>query len=208
MFESEIIKTMQNLVGYFSKNELAYLAFTSKVERPIRDKFAWIMYLKYENKKNYHVTREYGVIGERDKIDFAILDKKSNAPKCLIEFKAISVLPALNEGRTFKMMEEDFKKMKTFRGSTNSEKYFIQLVNIPKKVLCKSYECQIAPSHFKKINEYSEKNDPQKFQKQVIKKWEDNIEKLNYIASPCIILKAGDFYGNPMEILCWVIRKV
>jgi HD superfamily phosphohydrolase YqeK len=51
---------MRDLDKEFKKNELAYLAFTSKIERPIRDKFAWVMHQKLSE---YHVTREYGIPG-------------------------------------------------------------------------------------------------------------------------------------------------
>jgi len=43
MFFRDIKNTMAQVEQQFRKNELAYLAFTSKVEVQVRDKFAWIL---------------------------------------------------------------------------------------------------------------------------------------------------------------------
>jgi hypothetical protein len=75
------------------------------------------------------------------KNDFAIIDKNTEEPKVLIEFKAISILTQLKSKQALKRMENDFRKMKLFqfKKGAKPELYFVQLVNIPKKKLEKWY---------------------------------------------------------------------
>lgn len=198
---------MIDLDKEFEKNELAYLAFTSKIERPIRDKFAWVMHRKLS--KYYHVTREYGIPGRKDKIDFAIIDKKNTEKrKVLIEFKAISIPSSLKSKQTLKHMEDDFRKMELFqvKKGAKPELYFVQLVNIPEKKLEECYRCQIAPSHFEKINNYFEKNDMNKLKEEVTGEWENKLRKKDFCFKHSS-LDGGKFYSNSMEILFWIIWK-
>jgi hypothetical protein len=205
-FKGEIIKEMCNVGNQFKENELAYLAFTIKIERPIRDKLAWIMDKKL---KKYCVTREYGIEGTRKKIDFAII--KNNAPKVLVQFKAISILPQLTVDRTFNLMKDDFKKMRqfmrSFKKETKPELYFIQLVNIPHKKLDEEYKCHIAPSHYKGINNYFNNSaDVKELKKQEVAKWETRLTRERYCFKSGSI-DAGGFYDNHMQIIFWIIWR-
>jgi hypothetical protein len=71
--------SINELENEFYEDELAYLAITSKVELPIRDKLAYILHKNID--KHLFVAREW------NRIDLAILDDY-NEPRCLMEFKA------------------------------------------------------------------------------------------------------------------------
>lgn len=77
---SQLIDTsISELENELYEHELAYLAMTSKVELPLRDKLAYILHKNVA--ANFFVAREW------DRIDVAILDSHYT-PHCLIEFKA------------------------------------------------------------------------------------------------------------------------
>ncbi len=77
-----IDKSIRGFEGEIHEDELAYLAMTSKVERPFQDKLAYILHKNMKkNEGEFYVAREWR------RSDIAILDKKDK-PHCLIECKA------------------------------------------------------------------------------------------------------------------------
>jgi hypothetical protein len=74
-----IINSLKNLEKEFQTNELAYLALTTKIELPLRDRWAFSLYRIL--KENFSVSREW------KRTDLAILQGQS--PQVLIELKAM-----------------------------------------------------------------------------------------------------------------------
>lgn len=74
-----LIHGLKSGIDDFSKNELAYLSLTSKIELPFRDKWAFALHQL--------LSDEFTVSREWRRTDLAILD--SGKPKALIELKAM-----------------------------------------------------------------------------------------------------------------------
>lgn len=87
--EKVISSSLRSLGAEFSVNELAFLALTSKIELPFRDRWAYVMHKRLEG-KGFSVAREW------KKRDIAILHGKS--PKLLIELGAMYTFDALRDG--------------------------------------------------------------------------------------------------------------
>ena len=93
--------------------ELAYLALTSKVEQPFRDRLAWIIQKKNCDSGSI-VAREW-----KARIDLAVLDS-SKAPLALIELKAMHAFDLHTHGgsRAFRSaVDEDSRKLARFRAA-------------------------------------------------------------------------------------------
>lgn len=74
-----IIGSLQSLEQEFQPNELAYLALTTKIELPFRDRWAFSLYRTLRD--SFAVSREW------KRTDLAILNGKS--PEVLVELKAM-----------------------------------------------------------------------------------------------------------------------
>jgi hypothetical protein len=81
----KLIEALRKIGGRFEDGELAYLALTSKIELPIRDRLAFMLKRDLD-KEGYVVAREWPS-GNRNRVDIAIL--KNGAPVALIELKAL-----------------------------------------------------------------------------------------------------------------------
>ena len=75
-----IARTLENVAESFAPNELAYLALTSKIEHPIRDRLAWAMHTE--------LWPEYLSAREWRRTDLAVLDRQAS-PVVLLEAKAM-----------------------------------------------------------------------------------------------------------------------
>jgi hypothetical protein len=188
----------------FDKNELAYLALTSKVELPIRDKLAWRLAHQYEH--DFYVAREW------NRIDMAVLRSNDAHPLMLCQLKAMYTFDAVIGGPDSNGFAEtcadELDKLKMMRGLHNSiEICTILLATHP---LCK------LPSH-------SETSGAIKYSQGVNRAFREcgseNVIKTNchdavsayftergYDSLPGEI-KAGQFYGIGVEILYWVVTN-
>lgn len=80
-----IAAKLANLDSEFQPNELAYLALTTKVEHPIRDRLAFRLHQDYD--PHFVVAREW------HRIDLAVLDP-DGTPAGLVELKAMYTFDA------------------------------------------------------------------------------------------------------------------
>lgn len=79
---SQILTTaLTNAESYFSKNELAYLALTSKIELPFRNRLAFMLHNELAAYPEIVVSREW------NRVDLAIL--REFQPEMLLELKAM-----------------------------------------------------------------------------------------------------------------------
>jgi hypothetical protein len=86
--EDEILNYIKDICSD-GKDELAYLAATSKIENFIRDKLAYKIYKNHKN--DVFVARDFPIkpLDEKPrKIDIALLNRDSTEPSLFIELKA------------------------------------------------------------------------------------------------------------------------
>lgn len=83
-WSQRVAETMESLYQEFSQDELAYLALTSKIELPIRDRLAYSLYRLFGNGDDVLVAREW------QRIDLAII--ADQRPRLLLEAKAMYIL--------------------------------------------------------------------------------------------------------------------
>lgn len=130
MTKKDLIDIIATLKTDFSKDELAYLAITSKVEHPLRDKIAFKL---HEKNKNLTVCREYLIRkGQKPpRIDVACIDASNNL-KTLMEFKAHSSIDFPSFVLTD--LTKDLSKMEDYSkiNKLNPEMYFVLFNNVMK----------------------------------------------------------------------------
>ncbi|MYB15287.1 MAG: hypothetical protein F4114_16665 [Rhodospirillaceae bacterium] len=114
IWTNRVSKTMKVIGEEFCDNELAYLALTSKVERPIVDKLAFCLHRDYEK---FDVAREWTKPNEIQRVDLAVLDH--NSPRLLLEAKAMYGFDMFssdaNKRKYRCRVKKDVKKLTKFR---------------------------------------------------------------------------------------------
>lgn len=111
-----VADALKQLDKEFAKNELAYLALTSKAERQIVDRLAFSLHRDYADSDQISVAREFTIPKKIQRVDLAIV--QGRAPRLLLEAKAMQSfnvnLPT--ESRKYcTKIEEDRKKLRGFR---------------------------------------------------------------------------------------------
>lgn len=110
-YEQIIVRALKGLEGAFDKNELAYLALTSKPELPVRDRLAYQMYREFRE-RTHNVAREWG------RVDIALLER--DQPRICIQLKAWSLFTFIDRqgARRHRVdVEEDIDKCRSRFGS-------------------------------------------------------------------------------------------
>ncbi|MHA7191068.1 hypothetical protein ACX80N_12340 [Arthrobacter sp. MDT2-16] len=121
-----LAQALEDAAASFAPGELAYLALTSKVEQPLRDRLAWSLFTKLPD---LVVTREWKYT------DLAILDLHG-APLALIEAKALYtfdvVTPDRADVRKYKReVESDIAKAFTLLKGRPASVFALVLVAHP-----------------------------------------------------------------------------
>lgn len=187
-YRQELIDIIKNISKSFSENELAYLALTSKIEIPLRDKIAYVLHKKYN--KHSLVCREWknkdGSMNSHRRIDLAIIDRKSKKATCLIEFKANS------SGVFEKMFEDEFEKDKNKMNemSNSAEKYYVFFCNDHDNEISKDFSHSI--KYLEKINKSKNRN--------MIGKWREKLNKKDEVFP----IDAGSYYNIKVEIVAFI----
>ena len=110
---------MSCLHGEFRKNELAHLALTSKVEKPIVDRLAYSLHRNHGDEEGVGIAREFTVPKEIRRVDLDGIQRVGLAvtvnkrPRLLLEAKATSFVTIYNSSEKDKypgMVCEDIKK--------------------------------------------------------------------------------------------------
>lgn len=126
-FRFDIESIISNISSKFQDNELAYLALTSKIELPLRDRIAFELHKKYSD--THLICREWKSKENKssNRIDIAIVDKRNLKPLCLIELKAQSVVRYEKEYTTH--LINDLIKIRNLSKDDNVELYYIYFNN-------------------------------------------------------------------------------
>jgi len=197
-----IIKSLKSVEKSFDPGELAYLALTSKIERPIQDRFASQLNTAYKNK--YTISREWY------RTDVAILDNSS--PLVLIELKAMYTFDALNKSSLlsfFEKMKADVVKAKKLAkakkiANQSSEIYTILLATHPMDIIDKKYDRVI--KWLTQVNRAIELNSTAKSVKSIA------INNVNNLFSEwnCISkgeIKGGEAFDIKTDVLYWMFKN-
>ncbi len=151
-----VAETMESLEQEFSQDELAYLALTSKVELPIRDRLAYALYRHFGNGDSVLVAREW------KRVDLAII--VGQKPEFLLEAKAMYTFNIWDGYRTKFLINvrNDLNKLKDKDSSDAAEKLILVLAT----------DCDESPKkHLDEAVKYS--GDLRKYDK--LRKSEDEI---------------------------------
>jgi hypothetical protein len=192
--------TLNSVPKKFTKNELAYLSLTGKIELPFRDKWAFILYKKLP-RQDFIVSREWTY--EQKRIDLAILHNQHKPePKVLIELTAMYTFDALSKKiRTayIQKLKNDEKKAK----KAKKEVYLVLLMVHPRKQIGEKYEGIV--KYRSKINK-ALKESENSVKKNAIQEINSCFKKAKFHPrySACDIGKA---FGVDIELLYWLIKR-
>ena len=191
-----ITNSLKNVGSEFRSNELAYLALTTKIELPFRDR--WAFALHRELPDNFIVSREW------NRTDIAIID--DDIPKALIELKAMYTFDAAilqkNVDAYCEAMERDeIKARKVAKEST--EIYTIMLMTHPRSEVPIRYQKVIKyiPGINKAIRKFSKASLVAKAATNAIDK---KLSCKNVIAKGSVI--GGKAFGIETDVLYWLIK--
>ncbi len=194
-----LVEVINESMGSFRKNELAYLSMTGKNELLIRDRIAYELYSKYDN---YIISREYNPSGIKSRIDLAIIE--NNQIKDIIELKSMYTFDSADMSGYINAINKDFNK---------NSKLVINGVN--------QYEIIIA-THIKAVPNKEFKEYVKYYR--LIDKHTSNIENskmlvdnLDYIIRKEFSreryeiknfnITAGQAFGVDVDVWFWVVKK-
>ena len=194
---SALFETLKSLENSFEQNELAFLAATSKVECPIRDKWAYMLWQNLP--AHYHVAREW------KRTDLAILN--NSTPEVLIELKAMYTLDAINKpigiNGYIEQMNNDAVKAKLL-AVNNSAVYTVLLATHPKQPY--PYELEGVLKYLKQVNKcFNVHYYEGKIKMKATQAVNDNLQHKHVVTSGTI--NAGVAFGIEFEVLYWVVKE-
>ncbi len=208
VLEKIILDSIKQSANEFQKDELAYLALTSKIENPIRDKWAYLMWRNLKENIDIDVAREWirpdKEKNKKTKSDIAIV--QDNRPIAIIELKAMY---------TFDLIETPEKRISDMEKDKEKAKKIADKDTLIYTVLLATYPLSSAPipeklksviKYYKDINKNLNKfefNPPE-----IYKEAKNNIEKLlenkNIVAQG--ILSGGKAFNIDADVAYWIIR--
>jgi hypothetical protein len=196
-FVQRLLDILSTLDQTFHSNELAYLAVTSKVEGPIRDRIAYRLHMELEPDLLIH--REW-----RDKnnrwIDIAVTDDQ-NRPRQLLELKAHSA-PTFQPGYS-DMIRQDCQKLHA-AGGVDTELYILLLFNhlYHPAIVDRKFERSV--KYYQLQNFASRQNaHARDVSEQTRLHWEKHLQNIGAPATdnhPGIRMNAGEYHGMPMAV--------
>ncbi len=98
-----LTRAMGEIKSRFEQDELAYLALTSKIELPIRDKLAFALHSEL-GPKGFVIARGW------ERIDIAVLQVAPVRPVALIEMKAMYAFDAISNELFYELTAADVEK--------------------------------------------------------------------------------------------------
>lgn len=196
--EEIIVNSLKETIKEFSKNELAFFALTTKIELPLRDRWAYVLFSKL-SKTDFIVSREW------KRTDIAILQKGS--PKVLIEIKALYTFDAISERGNYKKrinyLQDD--EDKAFRLAFQDTQIFtVLLATHPLSPIPHDLE-GIAKYVWGINGAYVKYKDSNTIKKIATNRIKEAFKGKNLVSEG--VLKAGSAFGINTEIIYWVLKK-
>ena len=111
-----LLAALSDARSFFATDELAYLALTSKIELPFRDRLAFRLHKDFAAHEEVVVSREW------DRVDLAVL--RGAQPKVLIELKAMYSFDMQGKGAPTnfpKLVAKDVEKLQNISARYSAE---------------------------------------------------------------------------------------
>jgi hypothetical protein len=198
MDKNIIINSLKQTVKEFNKNELAFLALTTKIELPLRDRWAYVLFNKL-SKTDFFVSREW------KRTDIAII--KKSKPAVLIEIKALYTFDAISVRGNYKkrisyLQDDELKASKLALKDT--QVYTVLFATHPLSIVPNKLEGIV--KYVPGINMAFRKHEnAHKIKKKAVGRIKKEFKGKNLIAEG--VLKAGSAFGIETEILYWILHK-
>lgn len=194
-----IVNSLKETIKEFSKDELAFFALTTKIELPLRDRWAYVLFSKL-SKTDFIISREW------KRTDIAILQKGS--PKVLIEIKALYTFDAISERGNYKKRinylqdDEDKASRLAFQ---DTQIFTVLFATHP--LLPVPHDLEGIVKYVWGINgAYTKHKDANTIKKIAITRINEEFKDKNLVAEG--VLKAGSAFGINTEIIYWVLKKI
>ena len=190
--------SLKETIKKFHKNELAFLALTTKIELPLRDRWAYVLFSKL-SKTDFLVSREW------KRTDIAII--KKSKPSVLIEIKALYTFDAISERGNYKerinyLQSDEEKAFKLAFKDTHI--YTVLFATHPLSVVPHRLEgiVKYVPGINMAFRKYK---DASKIKKIAVGRIREEFKGKKLIAEGT--LKAGSAFGIETEIIYWILHK-
>lgn len=123
----QLAECLEAAAASFAPGELAYLALTSKIERPLQDRLAWCLHNRLPG---LVVSREWRTT------DIAVLSARAESPLVLLEAKAMYSFDVAWEHRASasaypRLMQQDIAKARALDPHGRADVYALGLVTHP-----------------------------------------------------------------------------
>ncbi|MGG7148958.1 hypothetical protein ACQPVA_19385 [Clostridium butyricum] len=198
---NEMIKTIEESISLFGKDELAYLSLTSKNELVIRDKIAYKLHLDL---KDLVIAREYSPKGISSRIDLAVL--KDDKLKDIVELKSMYTFDGVDGLEKFlDSVNKDFKKNQELVNNKMNQ-WGVIIATHPKQVPNKCYKDYV--KYYGSIKRYINQVDkPEYLIKTMDLKIRNSFESDKYDVAH-YVANVGNAFGIDVDICFWVILKI
>jgi hypothetical protein len=202
--QEKLLSILATIHECFRPGELAYLAVTSKIENPLRDRIAFALHDQIED--GFLVHREWKDKNKK-KADIAITDM-DNEVKYLIECKAHSA-PTFERGYS-DLIRRDLRKM-CHASEEATELYFIFFFNHVQSLRPIDRKFEYAVKYFHLLNNALKKQayhpDMASY---VHEHWAQHLRdvKLDPAKSNAVTITAGSYHGMPVFIHAYVYGPV
>lgn len=202
--EDEILAALNGVGARFAPNELAYLALTSKVEGPIRDRMAFALHEAVGAR--HLVAREWDPVGRgeevrdgRARIDLAILTPEQ-APLALLELKAMYSFD--DAARYCKMTAADEGRTRVFAPMAEAVYSLLLATHVDAPV----------PSGLRRVVKYDDGinrvlrqfGTGELVASSLLKRMDEALRGRNLVASGNIA--GGAVHGLPVDVYYWLVR--
>ena len=208
-FHNSISVILNNIETDFKKGELAYLAMTSKIENPLRDRIAFALHTQFGDK--YFICREWNKGGEKsNRTDIAIIDRKTEDVKCLIELKA-NTTPRKEDSRSIELAE-DFRKMSRV-AKDDTELYFVSFNNLIQTSKVIDLKLGHSIKYHSDINRVLSKTNPSELRDKIISYWEtyliaSSLDLKKYETIEIGVRSNDEYYDLPLTVLTFLYGPV
>ena len=189
--ENEIIRALKGIGASFAPNELAYLALTTKVEGPIRDKLAFSLHGA--------VGSDHLVAREWNRVDIAILTP-TQVPRALLELKAMYSFD--DAVRYCRITADD-------EGKTRA---FAPLADAVYSLLLATHVGAHVPTGLRRVVKYDDGvnralrqlGTTELVRNSLLARTNDALRGRNLVASGNIV--GGKVYDLPVDVFYWLVR--
>jgi hypothetical protein len=195
--DEEICSALNEIGKAFEENELAYLAVTSKIEHPFRDRLSFLLHRRYEA-EGYFVAREW------KRIDMAVLNHEGQ-PVCLIELKAMYTFDALTKPMYFASLLSNDEIKARRSASANTAVYSLLLATHVSDHFDRRYEgiVKYLPGIRKALNRHKT---AAKVRELAEKTMRQTFSMRNVIREGHVL--GGRVLGTEVTVLFWLVRDV